>query len=153
MKFKTIYNKRGNIKISQGEQECMKHFSDNAIEYKKQVRIPNFGRYRFDFEVENDDIQYLIELDGQQHFAFSPYLHKKETKFKKQRTTDIKKTFAAIAKGYCVIRIDYNEKGNILKHLQLAFNDPCVLYVSNKDKYQWLFDAKIRSDWISKYLP
>lgn len=160
MSYETIYKitKRGRkkIKVSKAEQQCADILKNMGLFYKPQYHLPGFGRKRYDFYFEKDNggkkYEFLLEVDGEQHFQYSSYMYRgKESRFKAQQTNDLKKTWVGISKGYCVIRIHHKDMGNLEDHLKNAIKNSNCLYVSNVDKYEVLLNREIPYKWCEKY--
>lgn len=60
-------------------------------------------KYRYDFQFEYDNQQYLIEMDGALNHGV---VNLKHATIEEQLENDTNKTNLAIQKGYCLIRID-----------------------------------------------
>ena len=53
---------------SMGEKKIRKILEEHQICFKEQVNVPELPLQKFDFGVyENDEIQYFIEVQGEQH--------------------------------------------------------------------------------------
>ena len=63
-------------RISKGEEICLNFFLSNNIYVEKQFRIKELGSKRFDFMIKYNELKYLIEFDGIQHFKFVQFFHK-----------------------------------------------------------------------------
>lgn len=158
--YETIYKKtrRGRMKISKSkiEQEC-EDILRSIVEIenvKTQVRLPLGGRCRYDFSFESKNTKYILELDGEQHFTYSSYIHRKKAAFSKGRTIDVKKTLLALFHGYCVIRIDSKSMRNlqeIIKECVECVNENNVLFLYPRVRYEWFCKTKLRKKWLQKY--
>ncbi len=131
---------KGN-KGSKGEFIVANIFNKLNIKYTREFSVLS-GKWRFDFEFEVNNIKYLLEFDGKQHFVYTSYFHNdSEDVFEISRNTDKSKTKWVINQGYYMIRIDYTQIGNIRHHLlralQSRYNDQ-KLYVTNKALYEYI---------------
>lgn len=61
---------------SLGERHIADYLSKKGISFKEQVRFPDLPRQSFDFGIyKNDKLQYLIEVQGEQHFETREIFH------------------------------------------------------------------------------
>lgn len=74
----------GCIKSSYGESLIAQILTDNGINYKKEYIFPNFKSeqneyFRFDFAIFNkkNDLKYIIEFNGEQHYRPVPFFNQK----------------------------------------------------------------------------
>ena len=72
------------------------------------------GNLRFDFACyKNGRIVCLIEVDGRQHFEYTPFFHKSKIAFLRQKEHDIKKNKFCLKNRIPLIRIPYWELDNL----------------------------------------
>ena len=92
---------------------------------------PNFLRndvtgYNLEIDLYNDDLKLAIEVQGDQHYKFTPFFHKNKDSFTMQRYRDEMKKQKCIKEGITLIEIPYKvgEKG-LKKYLltQLRLNE------------------------------
>ncbi len=95
-------------------------------------------KWRYDFSFNHNEIQYILEYDGIQHFQFTEYFQATEEVFKEKQTRDVDKTKLAIKHNCKVIRIDYTQINNIEEHIKNGIDDKSNLYLSSPDMYEWL---------------
>lgn len=126
---------------------CLQQF---MLSYKRQFIVPKLPRKRYDFYFEYCGIKFLIEMDGKQHFEYTPYFHESEEDFHSKQNVDILKNLIAHYFGYKLIRIDYTQKDNISYHLIRAIQDPVWIYLSSPDNYNYL-SGVIFPDLIIKH--
>lgn len=81
----------------------------NKINFIREYSFSDVKRYfplRFDFAIiENNQIKQLIEVQGEQHYKYSPYFHSNLKDFKIYQENDRKKISACLAKEiplYCI---------------------------------------------------
>lgn len=104
---------------SRGELKIEDILRSNGINYKTEYAFPDLvsssGRpLRFDFAVFNDDdeLEFLIEFQGKQHYE--SYNHFGGKKFLlKQKYNDIQKRKYCEAKGIKLVEIPYWDYENI----------------------------------------
>lgn len=107
-------------KISKGERACINYLLANNIAFEEQFKIQELVMKRFDFMIEYNSLNYIIEFDGVQHFKFVEYFHKLPNIFIERQEIDILKTITALKCGYNVIRIDYKQIDNVDFHISEA---------------------------------
>lgn len=126
---KFIYHNQRRCKIctkqqSKGEYNIEKYLINNDISYKTQYMFDdckNESYLRFDFAIfnKNEDLQYLIEFDGVQHYK--PYEHfGGEKRFERQKMNDSIKNEYCKKNNIKLIRIPYwkmNKVGSIIKNI------------------------------------
>ena len=92
-------------KKSKGEAKIENILKENMVCYKPQYSFPDL-KYQnllyFDFGIfdNNDNLKYLLEFNGEQHYKFKPFFHKTEEDFLVSQLRD-------------VLKKDYCEKNNI----------------------------------------
>lgn len=128
--------------MSNGESSSYKYLIERKIspicEYTIKHIIELENR-RYDFYFELDDMKYLIEIDGKQHFKFVPFFHENYDEFLYRQQVDRQKTFLPINEAdYKVIRIDYTQENNIPFHIEQALKLDKSLYLSTPEMYQYL---------------
>jgi len=105
---------------SKGEIVVGKLLKENNIDYISQYRFSDFVSeknnipYKFDFAIFNDNnLKYLIEYDGEQHFYYSKSGWNTKEKFKKVQRLDEKKNEYCIKNNIPLIRIPYKIKDKL----------------------------------------
>lgn len=121
--------------LSKGELMCIQILKRMGIKFRREVHISSTGRKRFDFYFKFDGEQYLIEIDGKQHFIRSEFFHPTINHFYYEQENDIYKTCRAIEQGFNVIRIDYENFRNIEQIIRDAIGNKSVFYASDRVKY------------------
>lgn len=107
-----------NSGASKGEIEIELFLLQNGITYKRQYCFEDC-KYKkelpFDFAIfnTNQELQCLIEYDGEQHYKYIPYFHKTEKNFKEQQLRDAIKTQYCQINNINLIRISYTNYDNI----------------------------------------
>ena len=103
-----------NFKPSKGEQRIEEILTKNGISFKKEVSFTDLYGYkdnnllRFDFAIfKNNQLIYLLEYDGEQHFKFIKHFHKNIFNFKKAKEWDRRKNAYCIRKNIPLIRVPY----------------------------------------------
>jgi hypothetical protein len=129
-------------RASHGERAILKLFAEWQFPVLSQFKLPGSER-RYDFQVA----YFLIEFDGFQHFEMT-HFHKSYEHFLYRQRVDLEKTLAAFNAGYCLIRIDHTQEGNITNHLQQALSQPQRLYLSTPDMYRYITDTPELRDLI-----
>lgn len=105
---------------SKGEIIVGKLLTENNIDYISQYRFSDFVSeknnipYKFDFAIFYDNnLKYLIEYDGEQHFYYSKSGWNTKEKFKKVQELDEKKNEYCIKNNIPLIRIPYKIKDKL----------------------------------------
>lgn len=97
----------------------MQIFDEAKIPYKTEVSFSdlkgkNKQLLRFDFAVFNQQqLLFLLEVDGQQHFKYIPYFHKTYSKFKRQKEWDRRKNAYCLSHNIPLLRIPYWDLENL----------------------------------------
>lgn len=111
-----------------GEFNIIQILNKHSIKYKKEYCFPN-SLFRFDFAIlnENNEIIYLIEFDGEQHYenniknsGWSTY-----EKYEYTHQNDIEKNNLAKNLNIPLVRIPYWERDNI--SYELLFSDKYLI--------------------------
>jgi very-short-patch-repair endonuclease len=131
-------------RFSKGELGVANILEKHNLKFIPQYSIPDLPNRYYDFMIILNDINILIEFDGQQHFQYIAYFDKGDyNTFLIRQEADRIKTDHALNSGYYMIRIDYNEISNIEKHILSAIDMFTIesrskLYLSNIDLYNYL---------------
>lgn len=103
-------------KKSTGEMLIENILNKNNINFKKEYTFPslvsdNNRKLRFDFAIldNNNQLKYLIEFDGEQHYQKVKYFTNQEDGLKR----DKQKNKFCLENNICLIRIPYYELKNI----------------------------------------
>jgi very-short-patch-repair endonuclease len=100
-----------NTKKSYGEKIIEKFLRENNISYKTQFDTIHCYNPEtrailpYDFEIPIYKI--IIEVQGNQHYKYTPYFHESEEEFHKLQERDQYKKDFAINHGYTFIELDY----------------------------------------------
>ena len=91
--------------MSKGEIKIEELLIKNNLKYKPQFYFKDLkhkGYLRFDYGIldENDNLKYLIEYNGEQHYKYIDFMHKTQENFELSKTKD-------------QLKIDYCDKNNI----------------------------------------
>ena len=137
------YKKRV-VKHSKGEILCgqvLRSLANGGV-------TPQFplGPYFFDYMCVHNNIGYLIEWDGIQHFQYVQFIHRKEANFQTRLKGDVNKTALALLNGYTIIRLDYHQdtEVSLRAHLQAAFNISGRIYVSSPELYAAMLATEVK---------
>ena len=125
-------------KESRGEHQVSLTLSNYKIPYTRQYQHPLIPKFKYDFCFVYNNITYLLEYDGIQHFEYG-YFHKSEEDFKYKQNIDRMKSYVAIQTGYRLIRIDYTKINDILNVFAQAINSNSIFYVSSPLLYDWIY--------------
>lgn len=127
-------------KGSKGERACVKYFIDNNIPHKREYVMPYLARKRYDFIINYQGKEILVEFDGGQHFKFIPFFHNTEEFFFERQSVDVLKTITALKHNYSIIRIDHKQLNNVSFHLSEALKLMNNTYFSNPELYKYITD-------------
>lgn len=98
-------------KMSKGEQKIASLLKAAHIQYKTEVSFKDLKGIkqplRFDFVIYYNKRYCCIELDGQQHFMFTPRFHRSQLDFRRQKEYDIRKNKYCLSHNIPLIRIPY----------------------------------------------
>jgi hypothetical protein len=129
------------VKHSKGERLCgyvlKQLFGKRNVKSQFQLLSPLNTFYFYDFYFIHNNIEYLVEYDGIQHFEYCQIIHRKPENFEKRLQRDVDKSGLALVCGYNLIRIDYSidTEEELKNHLLKAINENTTLYVSHELKY------------------
>lgn len=126
-----------NCVSSKGEEECFNVLKTLSIEFKKEYTIEQLPRKRYDFYFQRNNLSYLLEFDGLQHFEERSHFCKKQS-FEERQEMDRIKTKVALEAGYRLIRIDYTQIDKIEEHLEKALSSKDKLYLSTSEMYKYI---------------
>lgn len=100
-----------NKRNSKGEKKMIKILNEARLSFKEQVILEGLPRLRFDFGVYNDEneLLYLIEVQGKQHYKPVEFWGGEEG-FKKQQERDKKKRKYCKENNIPLYEIDYDKE-------------------------------------------
>jgi hypothetical protein len=122
---------------SYGELACEDTLRKLDIPFLSQFKLISTRRYDFQFNYNN--INYLVEFDGSQHFK--RWRNESESDFRYRQNKDIEKTHTAILHNFFMIRIDYTYINRVEQCLLEAFEcqkQGAKFYLSSPDMYSFL---------------
>ena len=98
---------------SQGEQHISSILKKEHIKYEQEKQFKDLynGLYRFDFFLPNFNV--CIEVNGQQHYVYTPYFYTSKSDFLKAQERDRRKISYCLARGINLYIIPYWELENI----------------------------------------
>lgn len=114
--------------MSKGEDKIAKLLSEKGLQFKREFIFPDCKSLRgkslrFDFAVfQNGKLVCLIEVDGIQHFRYTPYFHKYKIAFQRQQEWDRRKNAYCLSKGIPLIRVPEWEINDLT--FERLFTDP-----------------------------
>ena len=109
-----------------GELKIREILLANQILFKTEYVFSDFPNRRFDFAIYNEninDISYLIEFDGIQHYKYISTWHQSQEEYEKSKQRDAEKTEYCIKNNIPLIRIPYYDLDKI-----------SIEYINNKYK-------------------
>lgn len=112
-------------------EKCLK---ENDVIFEKEYSFSDLGGnlpYRFDFAIlDNENLKYLIEFDGEQHYDSSNGFFSKE-----RCLIDMKKNRYCLEHSIPLIRIPYNYKDNIILDFLKPETTQSEFLVSKENHY------------------
>lgn len=118
---------------SKGERAISEYLDKRQIQYKREY-VPEGYRWRYDFLIYYNNLHYLVEYDGEQHFKFIKRFHTTLDTFHEKIKVDYNKTLLSINMNIPLLRISYKEKNNIPDLLDKFLNQYASMY-SNIELY------------------
>ena len=120
--------------MSSYEEKVAKILNEQKVKYNREQTFKNLknGLYRFDFYLPEQNI--LIEVDGQQHLAFSKVFYKSRADFLKARERDRQKNAYALAHKIPLYRIPYYDMDYIKTYEDLFKDEYLVSSIYHNDK-------------------
>ncbi|CAH6419303.1 Hypothetical protein HVR_LOCUS504 [uncultured virus] len=135
--------------MSQGELACGDILTRMGITYLPQFSIKTLPYRRYDFMFVYNNIRYLLEYDGRQHFEYINFFFIDEDEFKERQLIDIIKTQKALNEGYRVIRIDYKQIDIIKYHIEKALSSNATTYFSDETMYTHIISKIAQPKFLS----
>ena len=116
-------------KLSKGEKEINFILKENNINFKRQYYFKDLkhkSKLKFDFAILNDHNQllYLIEFNGEQHYKFNTYFHKSAKDFLYQQFKDQLKKDYCLKNNIPLYIIKYNE--NISEQMDIILKKEMI---------------------------
>lgn len=100
--------------MSKGEEKIQNLLQRGGIQFQREVSFTDLTgkkkvHLRYDFVIFNKkgQIAGCIEVDGRQHFEYTPHFHKKYSDFLKAKERDRKKNRYCLTHGITLIRVPY----------------------------------------------
>lgn len=93
--------------MSKNEEKIAKVLLKAKIPFEREKTFSDLrnGKYRFDFCINFNNEQILIEVDGPQHLKQTSFFHKSRQDFLQQQERDRRKNSYCIANGLKLYRI------------------------------------------------
>ncbi len=139
------------IKVSQGEIYSYDYLSRRGLFPVKQFIIDPLPYYRYDFYFSYQGREYLVEIDGQQHFRFTSVFDSSVKNFYARRRRDFLKTVVAVMSGYYIIRVAYDDLARLPDIIEEALLGHHRYYFSSEQTYSYFITTKIPPQWFSSY--
>jgi energy-coupling factor transporter ATP-binding protein EcfA2 len=127
--------------VSKAELEFVNYCNKNKLDYVSEYPSPWSPGHRYDFLVKEKNKQYIVELDGKQHFEYTPFFHKTHEIYEYWQNIDILKTKECIDNDILIVRIDYKSNiHNTMDNIRNMINsdDGSSIYVSNVNIYDFI---------------
>ena len=126
-----------NMNLSKGAQKIAKILKENNYNFCLEKTYPDFRSYknhnfpyRYDFCVNVDGKEILIEYDSELHFKFIPCFHRIEQNFREAQERDRRKNSYCLANQIPLYRIPYWDLDKIN-----SFSDICIDEYKVKNRY------------------
>lgn len=99
--------------MSTYEIQILKLLKSSKIRFFQEYTFPKCynGLYRFDFYLPN--LNTCLEINGAQHYVYTPHFHKSKSDFLKAQERDRRKIAYCLAQGIKLYEIPYWEVENI----------------------------------------
>lgn len=99
-------------KMSKGEQKVAQLLSYAGVRYAREYSFKDLKggkeQLRFDFAIfKNGQLWCCLEVDGRQHFQYTPFFHKSQIDFRRQKEYDMRKNKYCLSHRIPLIRIPY----------------------------------------------
>lgn len=121
-----IYNKSHHTQgydASELEKYTRSCLNKLNLRFVREIRFndcADVGLLRFDFYLP--DLNILIEVDGQQHFRYTPKFHETSDDFERSKRRDTIKNCFCASKIH-LLRLSYSEKERFLQHISEMVRD------------------------------
>lgn len=127
---------------SRGEDRCLNILKDMNIPYKIHDRKPwlKESASNYDFGITYNDLNCVIEFDGEMHFKYIERFHRSLEKYENGRQRDYEKTILALKNNHKVIRIDHTCLDYLENILKMALDSPYIIWFSAPGMYSWIID-------------
>jgi len=102
---------------SRGEREITYTLQQLGVEFTPQYTHYLIPKAKYDFYFKYQDMHFLLEYDGIQHFQFKDYFYSSESELEHRHNIDRNKSIMAITTGFKLIRIDYTQIEYIMQHI------------------------------------
>lgn len=136
---------------SSGEQAIASYLTEKHIAYISQSTIPGLPRKRFDFIIQYEGYDIIIEYDGKMHFNYNPYYHITEEYFEHRQLVDRVKMRSAFNAGYKMIRIDDYQVLHIREHLDNALSQLDAVYLASPKLYkEWRIEEGVTPEEVAE---
>lgn len=131
------------VKHSKGELLCGSILRQLGVSHL-EPQYPLDGFY-FDYAFSYNNIPFLLEYDGIQHFQYVKYIHGRESNFHRRFQKDVDKTGVALIHGFTLIRLAYPlvMPEDIRDHIKQGLLNRNRLYLSHPDLYEPMLQRKI----------
>jgi hypothetical protein len=140
---------------SKGEKSIASILERRKIPYARQYILELLPRKKFDFYFIHDNMKWLVEYDGIQHFTPNPNFDRTLNTFEHRQDMDRIKTLIACHSNYRLIRIDHTNKdeASIEYQIQKAIDLNQPIYYSNPDLYTYISQATINIQTLQDLAP
>ena len=125
------------ILMSKLEDTFLQNFRRQGIRYEREKTFPKLkgGKLRFDVWVPKYNA--LFEIQGEQHYKFTPYFHKTQSDFSAAKLRDKQKIQFCLANNINLYIIPFWEVENIHTAAD-AFNIKYLARTINKNEADWI---------------
>lgn len=135
--------------MSKGELTCSDILTSMGITHYIQFSIRSLPNRYYDFMFKYNNILYLLEYDGIQHFKLVDFFCCDPEEFLEKQSIDVLKTQNALNEGYRVIRIDYTQINHVKEHIEKALSSSMMVYFSNEEKYSYISSKIVQPKLLS----
>lgn len=148
LQLRTTFNsfrsgKRINFIYSFGERLVTNILDKNHIKYSKEYKVTiNHRLHSFDFYLP--DFSSMIEVDGKQHYEYTPRFYKNKSEFFDRIKRDREKNAWCKSNGIKMIRIPYKEEKITAKQIVLTLNNNQIPVL----KYMGVYNADFSNRYV-----
>lgn len=128
--------------LTKGEQKVIDSILELGYDPLGKIKLPNIPNRTYDDNFYIEDICYIVEFDGKQHFEYTEHFHDDELEFVTKQEVDCIKSLVVLSlPKYKLIRISYKHMKNVTEHILNAINSENNYYFSDDDLYDFIINV------------
>ena len=125
------------ILMSKLEDNFLKIFRRAGVSYEREKTFPKLKNGKLRFDVWVPKYNALFEIQGEQHYKFTPYFHKTKADFFASKLRDKKKIQFCLTNNFNLYIVPFWEIENI-NTIADAFNIKYLARTVNKNEADWV---------------